>query len=104
MKAGSVLGTTLGPLELVPERRKLHKLLNIMDNTSHQLHDLLVSLQCAFQARVLYLWCNKHRDKMSILMTPFCARRGNLSSEVFTMILHFKNKEITQNRGKPLDG
>ena len=44
-KAGSVLGTALEPIELVVERRMLHKLLNIMDNTSHPLHDLLVRQQ-----------------------------------------------------------
>ena len=33
-KAGSVLETSLELLELVVERRVLHKLLNIMDNTS----------------------------------------------------------------------
>ena len=35
MKAGSVLGTALEPLELVVERRMLRKLLNIMGNTTY---------------------------------------------------------------------
>ena len=38
-----MLGTALEPLELVVERRMLHKLLNIMDTTQHPLHDLLVT-------------------------------------------------------------
>src|SRR4029434_4832040 len=35
-------GSVLGPLQLVVERRMLHKLLNIMVNTTHTLHTLLV--------------------------------------------------------------
>ena len=36
-------GSALEPQELVVERRMLHKLLNIMDNTTHPLHNLLVN-------------------------------------------------------------
>ena len=39
MKAGSVLGTALEPLELVVERRMLRKLLNTMDNTTYPLNN-----------------------------------------------------------------
>ena len=40
-KAGSVLENAMEPLELVAERRMLYKRLNIMDNTSHPLHECL---------------------------------------------------------------
>ena len=47
MKAGSVLGTALEPLELVVERRMLCKLLNIMGNTTYPLNN-----------NNLYIYCN----------------------------------------------
>ena len=37
--------TALEPLELVVERRMLHKMLNIMDNSTHHLHKILVRQQ-----------------------------------------------------------
>ena len=60
-KAGSVLGTALEPRESVVERRMLHKLLNIMDNTIHPLRNLRVRQQSVFSWRLLWLSCNKDR-------------------------------------------
>lgn len=41
---GSVLGiSSLEPLELVVEQRRLHKLLKIIEKVSHSHHNLLVS-------------------------------------------------------------
>ena len=54
-KPGSVLGTALESLELVVERRMLHKLLNIMENTTHPLHHILVRQQSVFSQRLLQL-------------------------------------------------
>ena len=56
-KAGSVLGTALELLELVGERRMLHKLLNEMDNTPS--HNLLVRQQSVFNQKLLQLCCNE---------------------------------------------
>lgn len=65
MKAGSVLGTALEPLELVVERM-LHKLL---DNTSHPLQDLLVRQQSVFSF-------NKDRCNKEIYNgSPLCRER-----------------------------
>ena len=66
-KAGSVLGTALEPLELVVERRMLHKLLNIMDNTTHPLHNLLVRQQSVFSRRLLQRRCDKKHYRKSFL-------------------------------------
>lgn len=44
-KAGSVLGTVLEPLEVIVERRMVHNLLTILDDTLHPLHDLLIRQQ-----------------------------------------------------------
>ena len=65
-----VLGIALEPLELFVERRMEHKLLNIMDNTTHPLHNLLVRQQSVFSQRLLQLCCNKDRYRRSFLPTP----------------------------------
>ena len=43
-KAGSVLGTVVKPLELIVQRRILHKM-NIMDNSEHPLHNTMIQQQ-----------------------------------------------------------
>lgn len=58
-KAGSVLGTWLGPWEQVVERRVLNKLLHIMEKSSHPLHSLLVKLRSIFSPRRLLLHCKE---------------------------------------------
>ena len=72
-KAGSVLGTTLEPLELVVERRMLNKLLNIMDNNAHPLHNLTIKQQSVFSGRLLQLRCTKDRYRKSFLPTAIAA-------------------------------
>lgn len=51
--AGSMLGTSLEPLEMVVDRRIIHKLLNIRGNSSYPLYNLLVTQQCSFSKRHL---------------------------------------------------
>lgn len=63
----SVLVTALEPIELVVERRMLHKLLNIMENTPHLLQDLLVSQRTVYNGRPLQLHYTKGRYRMSVL-------------------------------------
>lgn len=71
-KTGFVLVSALELLELVVERRLLHKLLNIMDNTS--------AAQPAGW-RLLQLHCSKDRYRKSFLPTAIrtlpCAGRGD---------------------------
>ena len=68
-KAGFVLGSALEPLELVVERRMLHKLLNILDNTSHPLHDVLVKQKSIFSWRLRQLSCKKDRFRKAFVPT-----------------------------------
>ena len=61
----------------------LHTLLNIMDNTTHPLHNLLVRQQIVFSRRLLQFRCNKDRYRRSFLPTaiainnesPLCRER-----------------------------
>jgi len=64
--AGSVLGTVLDPLELIIRRKMLHELLDIMDNTAHPLHNILIKQQSVFNLR-LHLYCNKDLYRRSFL-------------------------------------
>jgi len=41
-KAGSVLGTALEHMDLIVNRRMLHKLKNIKNNTNHHLHNIML--------------------------------------------------------------
>ena len=45
-KAGSVLGVTLEPLELIVQKRMLHKLMKMMEDSSHPLHNTVIKQQC----------------------------------------------------------
>lgn len=65
-KAGSVLGTVLEPLEVIVERRMVHNLLTILDDTLHPLHDLLIRQQSSWS--LLQLSCNKDRYFKSFLL------------------------------------
>lgn len=51
--AGSTLGTSLEPLELVVEKRIMHKPLNIRGNSSDPLYKLQVAQQCGFSQQHL---------------------------------------------------
>ena len=68
-RAGSVLGTSLEPLEVVVERRMLEKVLKIMDNETHPLHDLLTGQQSVFSQRLRQLPCTKERYRSSFVPT-----------------------------------
>lgn len=74
--AGDCSGAT------VIERQMLQRLLNIMDNTWHPLHNLLVRQHSVFSWRLLQLHCNKDHYRKSFLTTitvyndsPLCWER-----------------------------
>lgn len=52
-KVSSFIGQDLIPLEVVAEKRIMHKLLVIMDNTTHPLNDMLVALRSNFSWRLI---------------------------------------------------
>lgn len=52
-RAGSVVGTELDSLVTVAERRTLDKLLSILDNTHHPLHDTFTRQRSVFTVRLL---------------------------------------------------
>ena len=58
-KAGSVVGSKLVTLEEVVEHRMLAKLLVIMDNVSHPLHETLDKLKSSFSNRLIQPRCLK---------------------------------------------
>ena len=49
MKAGSVLGKPLYTLELVVERKRINKLVSVMENIPNPLRDLRVKQQSTFR-------------------------------------------------------
>ncbi|XP_062860103.1 dehydrogenase/reductase (SDR family) member 7Cb isoform X1 [Trichomycterus rosablanca] len=68
-KAGSVLGCSLDGFELVVERRSVNKLISILDNPSHPLHDLLIRQRSTFSNRLIQLHCKKERYRKSFVPT-----------------------------------
>lgn len=64
-KAGSVLGLKLESFETVMERRKLNKLLSIMDNDQHPLHHTVNRQRSTFSHRLLQLRCRRDRYRKS---------------------------------------
>ncbi|XP_054628152.1 uncharacterized protein LOC129179220 isoform X2 [Dunckerocampus dactyliophorus] len=68
-RASSVLDGPLDCVEEVGERRMLAKLTSIMDNTSHPLHDTVVSLGSSFSSRLLHPRCKKERFRRSFIPT-----------------------------------
>jgi len=58
-KAWSVLGTTLESLEPIVQRRMLHKLLNVPDNTANSVYSIPVKQWSVFSQRLPQLCCNK---------------------------------------------
>ena len=52
-RAGSVVGTELDSLVTVAERRTLDKLLSILDNTHHPLHNTFTRQRSVFSGRLL---------------------------------------------------
>ena len=66
-KTGSVLGLKLESLETVVERRMLNKLLSIMDNKQHPLHQTVDRQRSNFSHRLLQLRCRRDRYRKSFL-------------------------------------
>ena len=87
-KASSVLGTALQPLQLVVERKMIHKLLNITDNTSHPPARPTGQRAECFSAGGFFNSAvirtakgrNSCPQQKQYIMTPLCAGRGGLSS------------------------
>ncbi|MED6285839.1 hypothetical protein CHARACLAT_033313 [Characodon lateralis] len=69
-KAGSVLGT---PLEVMVQRRILHKMKNIMENPDHPLHQTVLQQQSVFSQRLLQICC-----KTDTTGDPSCPQHQHL--------------------------
>ena len=78
-KAGSVVGSKLVTLEEVVEHRMLAKLLVIMDNVSHPLHETRDKLKSSFSNRLIQPRCLKERHRKSFL--PGAIRLYNASQQ-----------------------
>lgn len=76
-KAASVIGASQDFVVSVMERRTLAKLLSIMDNSSHPLHELLLRQRSSFSERLLSLSCSTDRLRKSFL--PRAIRLFNAS-------------------------
>uniref|UniRef100_A0A8C6LZA4 Reverse transcriptase domain-containing protein n=2 Tax=Nothobranchius furzeri TaxID=105023 RepID=A0A8C6LZA4_NOTFU len=68
-KAGSVLGTTVEPLEEIMQRRILQRIKKIMDNPEHSLHKTVRQRKSVFSQRLLQFRCNTDRYWRSFLPT-----------------------------------
>ena len=68
-EAGSVLGTALEHLELIVNRKMLHKLMNIKNNTDHTLHNIVLNVLSVFSQSLLQLFCNTEAHRKSFLST-----------------------------------
>ena len=66
-KAASVIGAEQDSVVSVAERRTLNKLLSIMDNSSHPLHDLVTGQRSMFSERLLSMGCSTDRLWRSFL-------------------------------------
>ena len=75
--AGSVVGTELDSLVTVAERRTLDKLLSILDNTHHPLHDTFTRQRSVFSGRLLSQSSSTNRLKNSFV--PLAIRLYNSS-------------------------
>ena len=69
MRAGYVMGTAVVSLEVVMERRMVQKLLSIMDDNTHPLHNLVSKQKSVFSGRLRQLSCRKDRFKNTFLPT-----------------------------------
>ena len=79
-RAGSVLGTSLEPVSAVAEKRMLSKLLSIMDNASHPLHDTLVRQRSTFSNRLILPRCTTERHRRSFLPTAIRLYNDSLAN------------------------
>ncbi|XP_054598293.1 uncharacterized protein [Nothobranchius furzeri] len=68
-KAGSVLGTTVEPLEEMMQRRILQRIKTMMDNPEHSLHKTVRQRKSVFSQRLLQFGCNTDRYWRSFLPT-----------------------------------
>ena len=68
-RAGYVLGTAVVSLEVVMERRMVQKLLSIMDDNTHPLHNLVSKQNSVFSGRLRQLSCRRDRFKNTFLPT-----------------------------------
>lgn len=66
-KASDVVGLKLESFTTVLERRMLFKLRSILDNSSHPLHNTLVSLRSTISDRLLHPQCTTERHRKSFL-------------------------------------
>lgn len=77
-KASSVIGADQDSVVSVMERRTLEKLLSVMDNSSHPLHELVMRQRSSFSERLLSLSCSTDRLRKSFL--PRAIRLYNSSN------------------------
>lgn len=67
-KAGSVVGAELDTLTSVAEKRFLRKILSILDNVHHPLHQTISRQRSSFRDRLLSLPCSI--DRLRKLFVP----------------------------------
>merc|ERR1712035_150234 len=60
-KAGSVLGVALELLEVIIQRRMLQKLMKIMEDSSHPLHNSVKKQKSVFSERLVQVRCRTER-------------------------------------------
>ena len=65
--ASDAVGVELDSLRTVSERRMLPKVHSILDNSSHPLHNTLVSLRSTFSDRLRHPRCTTERHRRSFL-------------------------------------
>merc|ERR1712035_214296 len=78
-KAGSVLGVALEPLELIIQRRMLQKLIKIMEDSSHPLHNTVKKQKSVFSERLVQVRCKTERYRRSFLPSAICLKNGTLN-------------------------
>ena len=66
-KASNVVGMELDSLRVVSERQMLSKIKTMLDNTSHPLHDMLVSHRSTFSERLRLPKSTTERHRKSFL-------------------------------------
>ncbi len=76
-KAAAVVGVELDSLTVVSERRMLSKLLAILDNTSHPLHNVLSRYRSTSSQRLIQPRCSTERHRKYFL--PVSIRLYNSS-------------------------
>ena len=77
-QTGSVRGTTLETLELIIQRRMLHKATSIKTATAHPLHNTALKQRSAIRMRLLQLCLNTKRYRRSLLTTAITLHDDSL--------------------------